>query len=71
MSVEDVTPIFLTDRQAAALLGVGLTSFRGRVRTQEIPSPVKMGRRSLWPRVEIESFAAALVEKRNARTAGR
>lgn len=60
------SPIFFSDRDSAALLGVCLTLFRDHVRAKRIPPPVKMGRRSLWPRSDIEAFASRLIEQRNA-----
>jgi predicted DNA-binding transcriptional regulator AlpA len=65
MSITDVIPIFLCDREGAAFLGVGLTTFRNKIRSGVIPPPVKIGRRSLWPRSDIEAFARALIEQRD------
>lgn len=67
MSIDDINPLFLSDRESAALLGVGLTSFRNLVRGRRIGPPVKLGRRSLWSRIEIERFAFSLLESRNAK----
>ena len=53
-------PILLDARSAAAALGVGRTLFYqldacGRIG----PRPVKLGKRSLWARAELEDWVAA------------
>lgn len=64
-----ISPVFFSDRAFAEHIGLGLTSFRDRVRAGVIPPPIKIGRRSLWPRSDIDKFAQDLIEQRNAKRA--
>lgn len=52
MTFEHTDPL-LTDREAAAVLGVSKPTFWRWARLGTIPKPVKLGGLSRWPRSEI------------------
>ena len=49
-------PARMGEDMAAAYLGVGLTTFRDRVKGKEYPQPVREGGRVLWARVQLDRF---------------
>lgn len=61
----NILPLLLTDRECASLLRVGLTTFRDKVRSKVLPAPIRIGRRVLWPRKDIEAFTERLSESRS------
>ncbi|MGH0221970.1 helix-turn-helix transcriptional regulator [Sinorhizobium meliloti] len=52
----------LKDKEAAALLGLSLSSFHRRTRDGSVPRPVKLGGLSRWPQSEI----LAVIERAKA-----
>lgn len=55
-----MTPIGLSREQAAAHIGVCPNTFEKLVRAGVMPRPVRIGRRKLWHRIEIEAAFADL-----------
>lgn len=43
----------LKDKEAAALLGMSVPTFWRRVRDKTVPTPIKLGSMSRWPRSEV------------------
>lgn len=52
-------PARMDDDTAALYLGVGVTTFREKVKAKEYPQPVREGARLLWSRQQLERFVAA------------
>jgi excisionase family DNA binding protein len=52
-------PARMDDDTAALYLGVGVTTFRERVRSKEYPQPITEGTRRLWSRQQLDRFIAA------------
>jgi hypothetical protein len=48
----------MDDDMAARYLGVGLTTFRERVKNNEYPQPVQEGARRLWAKAQLDRFIA-------------
>lgn len=56
----NVNPLLLSTEQAAQLVGIGRSLFYGLHSSGRLgPLPVKLGKRTLWNRKELESWAAA------------
>ena len=58
-SLEDLTkmpnwPLHLSDVQAAAYFGVGVTTFNKMVENSELPKPTWIGSRKLWFRPALD-----------------
>lgn len=56
----------LRDTEAAAMLGIGRSTFLRWVASCELPKPVKMGGCTRWWQSEIEAYVAELSEARDA-----
>jgi excisionase family DNA binding protein len=54
------TPLLLSDREAAALLGIGRATFWRYVGAGRLPRPVKLGNVTRWRRAELEAAIDAL-----------
>ena len=54
-------PRYLSEEQAAAYLGVSVTTFRARI-GKPWPQPLRMGRRKLYDRAAIDRVADRLSE---------
>jgi excisionase family DNA binding protein len=52
-------PARMDDDMAADYLGVGVTTFRERVKAGKYPQPVQEGSRRLWSRQQLDRFIAA------------
>lgn len=52
-------PARMDDDMAAAYLGVGVTTFRDKVKARQYPQPVQEGGRKLWSRTQLDRFIAA------------
>jgi predicted DNA-binding transcriptional regulator AlpA len=52
-------PARMDDDTAALYLGVGVTTFRERVKEKTYPQPVQEGARRLWSRQQLDRFIAA------------
>jgi hypothetical protein len=52
-------PARMDDDMAADYLGVGVTTFRDKVKGQEYPQPVQEGGRKLWSRAQLDRFINA------------
>jgi excisionase family DNA binding protein len=52
-------PLLLTARQAAALCGTSLRTWRTWDAAGKIPRPVRIGRRVLWRSEELKAWVAA------------
>lgn len=50
--------ILVGSSEAAAALGIGKTLFYSMHLQRKIPAPIKLGRRTLWRRQELEEWAA-------------
>jgi len=56
-----IIPELLTDKEAAALCGIGVTTLWNLSRSGEIPSPVKVGPRSTrWRRSDLQKWIQSL-----------
>jgi excisionase family DNA binding protein len=54
------TPLLLSADDAAALLGIGRSHFYGLHSSGRLgPMPVRLGKRSLWRRDELENWVAS------------
>lgn len=56
--------LMLTDKEAAALLGVAVSTFRRYVAQGLVPPPIKLGGTSRWPQSEILAVIEAAKEAR-------
>lgn len=52
-------PARMDDDLAADYMGVGVTTFRERVKSKEYPQPIQEGARRLWSRQQLDRFIAA------------
>jgi predicted DNA-binding transcriptional regulator AlpA len=52
-------PARMDEVMAADYLGVGVTTFRDRVRAKQYPQAVREGGRVLWSRRQLDEFVAA------------
>jgi hypothetical protein len=52
-------PARMGEDMAALYLGVGVTTFRERVKSKEYPQPIQEGARRLWSRWQIDRFIAS------------
>jgi hypothetical protein len=52
-------PARMDESMAALYLGVGLTTFRERVKAKEYPQPVREGARKLWARQQLDRYVDA------------
>lgn len=52
-------PLTLSANDAAALLGIGKTTFWSLHNQGKLPKPVRLGRRVLWRRKELEAWLEA------------
>lgn len=52
-------PARMGEDMAASYLGVGVTTFRERVKEKKYPQPVQEGARKLWSRQQLDRFIAA------------
>jgi predicted DNA-binding transcriptional regulator AlpA len=52
-------PARMDDDMAADYLGIGVTTFRDRVKAGQYPQPVHEGGRKLWSRQQLDMFIAA------------
>jgi excisionase family DNA binding protein len=48
-------PIGLSREEAARHIGVGATTFDAMVEKGEMPQPIRIGRRCVWDREEVEA----------------
>ena len=56
-----VIPELLTDKEAAALCGIGTTTLWSLVKSGKLPAPVKVGQRATrWRRSDLMRWIAAL-----------
>lgn len=51
--------LMINDRGAARLCGIGRTAWLSHVSAGKTPAPVRLGRRVLWNREEIEAWCKA------------
>ncbi len=60
MAKKQPNPLLLSTEDAAELLGVGKSHLWGLHNSGRLgPLPIKLGRRTLWIRKDLESWAAA------------
>jgi hypothetical protein len=52
-------PARMDDDMAALYLGVGVTTFRDKVKARTYPQPVQEGLARLWSRQQLDRFIAA------------
>jgi predicted DNA-binding transcriptional regulator AlpA len=52
-------PARMDEVMAADYLGIGVTTFRERVKEKRYPQPVHEGARKLWSRQQLDRFIAA------------
>ena len=62
MTVESpqFTPLLLSDKQVAALLGCHRNTIWNRVRKNQLPLPIKWEGKTVWRRRDIEKFVDTL-----------
>lgn len=53
---ESISPILLTDKASARLLGISRATFRRRVSEGVLPAPLRLGGCSRWRRSDLEAF---------------
>ena len=58
-AVANIAPLLLDSEQAAILCGVGRSLWWSLHSAGRVPLPVKLGRRTLWRREELESWIRA------------
>jgi predicted DNA-binding transcriptional regulator AlpA len=49
--------------QVLALVGLGRTAWLDRVKARTAPTPIKIGRRTLWQESEVRAFIADCVRR--------
>jgi excisionase family DNA binding protein len=54
------SPRILSEREAAAYLGVGRTLFRARIKAGQFPAPMRQGRRVLWDKKTLDRYLDTL-----------
>ncbi len=59
MPADSLEPLLICDRQAAALCGCSRSHWHTLAAAGKIPPSVKLGRKRLWRREEIEEWVAA------------
>ena len=59
-SHHDFQPLLLNVNQVAGLLGCHRNTVWNRVRSGDMPQPLKFGGKTVWRRAEIEKFAETL-----------
>jgi predicted DNA-binding transcriptional regulator AlpA len=52
-------PARMDDDMAADYLGIGVTTFREKVKARQYPQPIQEGSRLLWSRAQLDRFIAA------------
>ncbi|MCV2864849.1 helix-turn-helix transcriptional regulator [Albidovulum sediminicola] len=57
---QQFSPLLLSDKQVAKLLGCHRNTIWNRVRNDQLPSPIKWEGKTVWRRRDIEEFVAAL-----------
>jgi predicted DNA-binding transcriptional regulator AlpA len=57
---QQFSPLLLSDKQVAKLLGCHRNTIWNRVRNDQLPSPIKWEGKTVWRRRDIEEFVATL-----------